>query len=552
MKLFFHLLKVFLLAAALRPFATSAADQLPTRSPFGITVAAVTGTGGAAILRVNFTVPAECVLYFDRLHFCTADGVEIQPSKMPEPVAETDRVTGKLRKVYLKDFSVELNPVVLPDQQLAVKFQGCTNAACFFPEQRRFAPKADGTFAEMAANTTPVDASAPAMDAPSSSAVDWAQELKDFTIKGQQTGYLKPSEFTAFLDQAAAGRGVLEDPLIQFKKTGLITTLLMIVLGGVFLNFTPCILPMIPINLAIIGAGAKAKSRAAGFKNGSIYGLGMALAYGTLGLVVVLTGSKFGTLNSSVWFNVGIALIFGVLALGMFDVLNIDLSRFSGGGPMGIANRGAWAQNAVVLSMGAMSALLAGACVAPVVISVVLLAANFYAKGAVAGLALPFLLGVGMAAPWPFAGAGLTFLPKPGKWMKYVKYVFGIMILGFAIYYSHLAWRAYQSGGGLKTVNPAGGPGSQPPTESEQALLAALHQSRDTGQPLFIDFHASWCKDCSAMDESVFNRAEVRQHLQKFIAVRYAAEQPGAAPAKTLLDHFNIIGLPTYLVLSSK
>lgn len=56
--------------------------------------------------------------------------------------------------------------------------------------------------------------------------------------------------------------------------------------------------------------------------------------------------------------------------------------------------------------------MLAGACVAPVVISVFLLATNFYAEGAVAGLLLPFLLGVGMALPWPFSGAGLTFLPN--------------------------------------------------------------------------------------------------------------------------------------------
>jgi len=80
-----------------------------------------------------------------------------------------------------------------------------------------------------------------------------------------------------------------------------------------------------------------------GFRNGSIYGLGMALAYGTLGLVVVLTGSKFGTLNSSMSFNVGIALVFVVMALGMFDVVTIDLSRFSGTGSARSSGNGALA-----------------------------------------------------------------------------------------------------------------------------------------------------------------------------------------------------------------
>ena len=167
----------------------------------------------------------------------------------------------------------------------------------------------------------------------------------------------------------------------------------------------------------------------------------------------------------------------------------------------------------------------------------------------VAGLTLPFLLGVGMALPWPFAGAGLTFMPKPGKWMKYVKHGFGIMIFGFALYYGHLAWHTRPVAGA--TVATGGG-ANVSNAESDQDLLAAIHQARATGRPLFVDFHASWCKDCSAMDETVFNQSAVIERLHEFVAVRYAAESPNATPAKLLLDHFNIVGLPTYLVLSSK
>lgn len=547
MKTPLRLLSVLLATVAFLPTTARALD-LPERSPFGIAVAATNGANGSSVLRVDFIVPAGCVLYFDRLHFRTADGSEIQPLKMPEAVLETDKVTGKPRKVYLNNFSVEINPANLPDHQLAVKFQGCTNAACFFPEQRRFAPNTIGLFAEITPRT-------PAAGPPAgggATAIDWAREFKGFTVKGRQTGYLNSSKFISFLDQAVAGQATT-DPLEKYQKMGTLATLLLIAAGGFLLNFTPCVLPMIPINLAIIGAGARARSRTEGFRNGAIYGLGMALAYGTLGLVVVLTGSKFGALNSSLWFNVGVALIFVVMALGMFDVVNIDLSRFSNAGPTGSVDKGALAQNILVLSMGVMSALLAGACVAPVVISVVLLAADFYAKGAPAGLMLPFLLGVGMALPWPFAGAGLAFLPKPGAWMKYVKYGFGMMILAFALYYGRLAWHARQPAGGpIASSGAAAGMVHRLPEEADQELLAALQQARASGQPLFVDFHASWCKDCSAMDDTVFNRSEVKDRLHQFIAVRYAAEQPNTAPAKLLLDHFNLVGLPAYLVLSSK
>ena len=42
--------------------------------------------------------------------------------------------------------------------------------------------------------------------------------------------------------------------------------------GGLLLNLTPCVLPMIPINLAVIGAGARAGSRGRGFALGAAYG----------------------------------------------------------------------------------------------------------------------------------------------------------------------------------------------------------------------------------------------------------------------------------------
>ena len=103
---------------------------------------------------------------------------------------------------------------------------------------------------------------------------------------------------------------------IADEGRGPLAILLLVFLGGLALNLTPCVLPMIPINLAISGAGSAASSRLAGFKNGAIYGAGMALAYGLLGLGVVLTGAKFGTINSSVWFNVVIAVVFAPNAVG--------------------------------------------------------------------------------------------------------------------------------------------------------------------------------------------------------------------------------------------
>ena len=332
-----------------------------------------------------------------------------------------------------------------------------------------------------------------------------------------------------------------------FRQAGTLLTLLLILIGGVCLNFTPCVLPLIPINLAIIGAGRAAGSRWGGFSHGAVYGAGMAATYGTLGLMVVLTGAKFGTLNSSIGFNVAIALAFIFLALAMFGKVDLDFSRFEG--KLGGKVRGLKSRHLAAFGFGGLAALLAGACVAPVVISVLLLSTNLYAKGQVAGLLLPFLLGVGMALPWPFAGASLTFLPKPGKWMVHVKHAFGVLILIFAGYYGHLAWGLHLSQSTQTALADAPGP-ARAVAGANQDLADAFRQARQQNKPVFIDFKASWCKNCTAMDETVFNQTAVEQSLQDFVVVKYQAERPNEPPAREVLDYYGAMGLPTFVVMA--
>jgi thiol:disulfide interchange protein len=197
-----------------------------------------------------------------------------------------------------------------------------------------------------------------------------------------------------------------------------------------------------------------------------------------------------------------------------------------------------------------VAALLAGACVAPVVISVLLQATALHAKGIAVGLLLPFLLGVGMGLPWPFAGAGLSFLPKPGKWMMRVKYGFGVLIVCFAAYYGHLAFGLFRSDS-ILMARAAGNPADEAKIFGEQ-LTQALQAARADGRPVFLDFWASWCKNCSAMEHTTFAASSVKQRLEGFHVVRLQAEHPNQSPAKEVLDQFNVLGLPAYVVLNPK
>jgi thiol:disulfide interchange protein DsbD len=404
-------------------------------------------------------------------------------------------------------------------------------------------------FEQIRFGTGEAPASPPRGTVPNAAAVDSTLEqrglaqLDNFTMQATAGGYLGSEDFLEFIRNAETG--VKEAGL--FEGRGPLAILLIVFLGGLALNLTPCVLPMIPINLAIIGAGTQAGSRARGFLLGGVYGAAMALVYGILGLIVILTAGTFGTINSSPWFNLSIAIVFGALSLAMFDVVTIDFSRFTASIGSG-ANRGSLV---LAFTMGAVAALLAGACVAPVVIQVVLFSSDLYAQGTAIALALPFLLGVGMAVPWPIAGAGLAALPKPGAWMVRVKQAFGVMILITAAYYGYQAYRMFEN----RWVDAG-----EVASSVQEKLKAGWHSSLTEGltlaqaqqKPVLIDLWATWCKNCLTMDKTTLADPAVEAALSGYVKIKFQAEQPDEEPARSIMQRFDAIGLPTYVILHPK
>ncbi len=497
------------------------------------------------VIHLEIGVPTNHYLYADYLKVTDSLGNGQEPLELPATASITDPNTGKPKPVFDQSFKAVYSwkPADGGAAEFHVQYWGCNDEVCFIPQTKVVELEA----IEKVSGVEKSDAVIPA---------DWEAELENFQVMETEVGYQKAEPFLRFLERAendgsdsdvSGFRLFLTDPVAFVRESGLVWTLIFILFGGLLLNLTPCVLPMIPINLAIIGAGAQAGSKGRGFALGATYGVGIAFAYGLLGVAVVLTGSQFGTIQSNPWFNLVIAIIFIVLALAMFDVFQIDLSRFQSKLGGGQRKQGSFL---VAFSMGSVAALLAGACVAPVVIAVLALATNVYEANAVAGLALPFILGLGMALPWPFAGAGLSFLPKPGKWMEYVKYAFGVGIIFFAFYYGNLSYRAFrptdvtEQGEVIGHVLVNG--------STNVGLADALEQARADGKPVFIDFWASWCKNCKAMDKTTFKDEMVKARLEGYTFIKYIAEDPVDPETKAVMDHFGVQGLPTFVVLRAK
>jgi len=354
-------------------------------------------------------------------------------------------------------------------------------------------------------------------------------------------GYMTADEFIAFLENREA-----KSP---FAETGVWLTLLLVLLGGLAMNLTPCVLPMIPINLMIIGRSAK---------RGAAYGLGMAIAYGALGVAAAFGGLAFGDIQGSPWFNAAVAAIFVALALALLDVWMVDLSRLRSGVTISDKRRGrrfpfvGFPPWVAPFGMGALSAVLAGACVAPILISVLLLTGKLYAEGKVLAVGLPFVLGLGMALPWPFLGAGLKVLPKPGAWMKGVSCVFAVAVLGFAAWYGWLAWQGFQKGeaassplqekdGGVLT---SGGDAASPLNITPSALYLRLTTTPEE-KPILVDCWATWCKNCAAMDR-VMEDERVKKALAPFDVIRVQAED--ISELRKVKGFESIRGLPAFVV----
>jgi len=161
------------------------------------------------------------------------------------------------------------------------------------------------------------------------------------------------------------------------------------------------------------------------------------------------------------------------------------------------------------------------------------------------------VLGLGMAVPWPIAGAGLSRLPKPGAWMNRVKYAFGVFILATAAYYGYLTYEILSN----RWVNTADVQASAEEKLREgwySSVDDGLRAAKASGQPVLIDMWATWCKNCLTMDKTTLADPAVKAALAGYVKIKFQAEDLDAPNVKAVMQRFNAVGLPAYAIVKPK
>ncbi len=396
-----------------------------------------------------------------------------------------------------------------PREILWMEFQGCVDTLCYMPQSV-------GVLSEerTAEGEGPGD------------------DPRAVLLAPPLYGYATPREFCAWLSGQGNAPASPEPNLLErvWRDGGWLLAALLTIGLGFLLNLTPCVLPMIPVTLGILGARGVGAGRGRGACLGAVYGGAMAVTYGLAGAAVVAFGGQFGALQATPLFHFLLGLVFLFLGLTLFDVLSLDFSRFR---RVSLSQESQGSLETAAL-LGMSTALLAGACIAPVLIWVLLLSAKLYGEGHFLALGFPLLLGIGLGAPWPLLGAGLGILPKPGRWMTFLRKAMGVVILGFALQ------TVVQ---GVLLLRPAPPKGEFWRTD----YAAALQEATLSQKPVLLYFWGAACKACHQMEDTTFQDQEVQKIWQNVVCV---AAQGDRGEGRKLAEYWEVPGFPTFLLIS--
>ncbi len=516
--------------------------------PFQVAILADIRSG----FHVNSHTPLDEFLIPTVVKLDESQNITFSPVSYPQPEYKSFSFSSNKVAVYEGKLAISARgrlsqDVMLGDVKISgvLSYQACNNASCFMPSSVRFEVplKVVNPGEPMALINDPV--------------------FRDNAL------------FTA--DEMHAK---------QIVEGGIAYAIITFFLFGLALNLTPCVYPVIPITLSFFAAqGKQKKSRI--FLVASYYVLGIAISFSVLGLISALAGRQWGFLFQNPWFVILISIILLSMAASMFGAFELTIPSFLMT-PMSKSREGAVGSMVMGLTVGVVIA----PCAAGIIVGLIGVVAK---QGMAAkGTLLFFVMGLGLGLPYLLLATCtglLDRLPRSGMWMVWVRKLFGIFLVGAALYFLVPQGKQMhdQEGfylgvlgifGGILLGFLERGEGYTGLFRIIRGILGCLlilvgtwmvYQAMYTkvesidwvhydNQPvelfqkenraILLDFYADWCPSCKELDRKTFADKKVREASRQFVMIRVNCTSPDAGSG-FLTRKYNVSGLPTIVFINA-
>lgn len=508
---------------------------------------------------VHWEIAKGYYLYRQKLQFV------FEPKVVADISLPQGEVKQDLRHAQYETYTGVVNiPIALRTEaqkiQMTINYQGCSEKGFCYP------PMHKSMTLDLVANTT--------------TATKWRSANKPTELANIQTLLTNQNDVQALL-------GSQNMPVMLLIFMGL----------GLLLAFTPCVFPMIPILTAIIIGHKQPVSTSKAFLLSLTYVLGSSITYAIAGMTAAYMGGSLQASLQQPWILAIVSGLFVLLSMSLFGVYDLQLPRSFQNRITSLSRKQQGGTYVGVFIIGAVSTLIVSPCVTAPLVGVLMYIAQ---SGNMAlGAGALFAMGLGMGIPLILIGMSAgKWLPRKGLWMIGVQRIFGVMMLGMAVWLlsrvatattimtfvavlllgAAIFFGVYRSHGRLainrclgvtsgiaalfliiavNTPSVINAVSNAKSTESAFITVRNVDEIRHqislaqaSGKPVMLDFYADWCESCVVMDKKVFTLPDVIHGLNKFVLLRADLSRNSVAD-EIMLKSFEVVAPPTVLFFNN-
>ncbi len=508
---------------------------------------------------INSNKPLEDFLIATEVTFDQSDGVTFGKVKYMEPELKDFAFSESKMSVYEGRVYAQTTVTLLPNIQSeeivisgGVYYQSCDDQSCLPPTEFIFSEK-----------------------------VKIVENESDVVLSNQDLFDRVLTQFEEDEPKVEKEKSVAD----VIKESGMIYAFIFIFLGGLALNLTPCVYPLIPITISYFGGQSDGKKGGLVLR-ALVYVLGMSITYSVLGVVASLTGGLLGAALQNPIILIFVALVLIGLALSMFGLYEIRIPQSLA--MIGGTNRSGYFGT---MFMGLTVGLIAAPCIGPFVLGLLTYVGEL--GDPFLGFWMFFILAMGLGTPFLFLGifsGAASKLPRSGAWMIWVRNAFGFLLIGMAVYFIepllpgetfyyfslalvalvagiYLGWLDKNKGqrGFVITRQIVGvlfillavffvwpsGPEQENGIRWEPFSNETLQEANLLNKPVIIDFYADWCIPCKELDKFTFTDERVINEAKRFVTLKADMTHFQSDETNQLREKYKIKGVPTIIFITA-